>query len=951
MLGAALATPLPKNRAAFTFSDLEGATRGRAVRGLSEASEVVGICTDSRTVEPGCAFVALVGEKFDGHDHLETAVERGAKVLIVSREVDGAGAAVLRVDDTEKALGALAIFHRRRWARTGLDRKRKAVVAITGSAGKTTTRHATASILGSLGYRVHASAGNLNNAIGVPLTLLGLDAEHDVAVVEVGTNHPGEIAYGASLTEPDVAVLTLVAEAHTEGLGTLADVAAEKGALFTGLRRWGVAIANVDDAYARAQLPTSPAKVYLGYGARADADVRLVSRSADGISGTRVGIELRGMRLEARVPLLGEAGAYASLAAVSVALALDPEVGAEALARALAAIPKVDGGRLAAIELGDATILIDDAYNANPASMEASIGAASEIARSLGRRLTLVLGEMFELGDAADALHARVGAKALAVGAGSIVAVSGKARAFVVDAPAGTTTSFMENADAAIDAVRTAVQARDVVLVKASNGVGLGRVVEALKKERGLLVTRTESKPFAWTLPGRASVVIGLGKSGVSAVRLLRRLGATVTATDASALEKLSPAARSLEEQGVVLAAGGHERAGLDRASLVVISPGVPSFAELAAAEARGAEVIGELELASRLAGPMPTVAITGSNGKSTTTLLVGELLRAAGKRTFVGGNLGDPPSDVVAVEGEPYDAWVLEVSSFQAERMPTFHPTAAALLNLSDNHLDRYDGFDAYARAKGNLFVNQSTDDVAVVPGDDERCIREAMRGRGRLMRFGRADDPRCQFAFTSTEIIDRARGRSFPRSAIVLAGDHNAANVCAALALVSPFELSLGTIAEVLSSFRGLGHRIAFVCDVAGVRYYDDSKGTNVGASVAAIRGLSETKIVLIAGGRDKMGSYLPLAEAMRERGRGAVLIGEAADRIAEALEGAVPIERAGSMPEAVEKARSFAKSGDAVLLSPACSSFDMFRDYGHRGDAFVEAVRAMAHPEGEP
>ena len=949
-----MATPLPNNRASFSFPDLEAATGGRVTRPDASASleGIVGVSTDSRTVEAGCAFVALVGERFDGHDHIGTAVERGASLVIVSRDVEAGRAAVLRVADTEKALGALASFHRRRWARTGLGGRRRTVVAITGSAGKTTTRHATQSVLASLGHRVHASAGNLNNAIGVPITLLGLADEHDAAVVELGTNRRGEIAYGASLIEPDVAVLTLVAEAHTEGLGSLADVAAEKGALFASLRRWGTAIANADDAYARAQLPTSPAKKYLTYGARADAAVRLVSRTAEGATAARITLDVNRARIEARIPLLGRAGAYAALAAVSVALAVDPETSPDALARALTAIPPIDAGRLVALELADTTLVIDDAYNANPASMLASIAAASEIAVAMKRRLVLVLGEMYELGDASSALHARVGEAARESGAGALVAVSGAARVYAEGAPSGLEAAFARDVDEAIAAVKRVVQAGDVVLVKASNSVGLSKVVASMKSLRGVATPLSTAAPLttAGDFAGKRAVVIGLGRSGVAAAQLLRRLGAEVVGTDASALDGLSAEARALTSAGVRLAAGGHRDAGLEAAEVVVVSPGVPAFPELVAAEARGASVIGEIELATRLARSVPVVAITGSNGKSTTTLLVGELLRAAGKRPFVGGNLGDPPSEIVSAgpaRTEAPEAWVLEVSSFQAERMPRFHPKAAALLNLSPNHLDRYDGFEAYARAKGNLFVNQTSDDIAVVPSSDERCLREAMRGGARIVRFGSADDASCDFAFTATEIVDRTRGRSFPRSAIGLAGTHNAANVCAALALVSPFELSLGTIAEVLAGFRGLAHRIAFVAEVSGVRYYDDSKGTNVGASVAAIRGLAENKVVLVAGGRDKMGSYEPLTEALAERGRGAVLIGEAADRIAEALGDAVPIVRASSMNEAVERARDLAVAGDAVLLSPACSSFDMFRDYEHRGDAFVEAVHALATP----
>ena len=453
------------------------------------------------------------------------------------------------------------------------------------------------------------------------------------------------------------------------------------------------------------------------------------------------------------------------------------------------------------------------------------------------------------------------------------------------------------------------------------------------------------------SLAGTRVVVVGLGRSGVAAARLCRRYGADVIAVDHAAPEKLSAAARALSEIGISVVAGDLSAVEFGRASFVVISPGVPSFAELAAAEAAGLSVIGEVELAWRYLPDVPVIAITGSNGKSTTVTLTGEILSAIGKRPFVGGNLGEPPCEIVPQPDESghlspfgYDSVVLEISSFQAERIPTFRPSAAALLNVSPNHLDRYDGFDQYVAAKGNIFVNQKASDVAVAPIDDERCVAQARRGDGELLRFGEKSHPLARYVYDAKEIVDRTTGDRFARSDIRLPGDHNALNICAALALCSRFQPNADAVRELLARFEGLAHRIVRVTTVAGVTYYDDSKGTNVGATVAAVRGLPEARIVLIAGGRDKLGSYEPLVEALRARGRGAVLIGEAAPRIAEAIGDAVPVVHASSMEEAVLASARLAQAGDAVLLSPACSSFDMFRDYKHRGDVFVAAVRAL-------
>jgi UDP-N-acetylmuramoylalanine--D-glutamate ligase len=429
-------------------------------------------------------------------------------------------------------------------------------------------------------------------------------------------------------------------------------------------------------------------------------------------------------------------------------------------------------------------------------------------------------------------------------------------------------------------------------------------------------------------------VVVGLGASGVAACRLLASRGARVVGTDAKT--EVSEDARRLEGEGVTLVLGGHAGARLSEADLVVVSPGVPRFAELDAAERSGVRIWGEVELAVRaLAKPAPVVAIGGTNGKSTTTSLVGELLAAAGKKVFVGGNLGEP---LAAHADEAFDVVVLEVSSFQMERVESFRPKVGVLLNVTPDHLDRYPSEAAYADAKGNAFVRQTEDDIAVVPHGDAVCLRQAARGKGRVLTFGMHGDVRV----TTDAIVDG--DVTYDRKAIALQGGHNALNVAAALAAVRPFDVAPEVARRVLASFRGLAHRMAFVRERGGVRFYDDSKGTNVGAAVTAVRGVAEERVVLVAGGRDKGGSYGPLVDALREKGRAAVLIGESKHLIREAIGDVVPVRLAGSMEEAVAVAAELARPGDAVLLSPACSSFDMFESYKHRGDAFVRAVLGL-------
>lgn len=434
-------------------------------------------------------------------------------------------------------------------------------------------------------------------------------------------------------------------------------------------------------------------------------------------------------------------------------------------------------------------------------------------------------------------------------------------------------------------------------------------------------------------LKGKRVVVVGLGSSGLAAARLCLGRGARVIGTDAKPLTDLPPEAFAL---GIELVAGGHDPVDFRSTDLVVVSPGVPPLEVLARAERDGVEVIGEMELASRFIRA-PLLCVGGTNGKSTVTTLLGELLRATGQSVFCGGNLGTPLADVVAGD---YDVMVIEVSSFQLERAPTLHPAVSVLLNITEDHLDRYSSFEAYARAKGNAFAQQGPEDLAIIPTGDSLCEAEARRGLGRLVRFGQGGDyemrGRCVFEVATGEIYDAESAG--------LHGAHNVGNAAAAIAAARSRGMTADQVREGLRAFRPLPHRMARVGNLEGVTFYDDSKGTNVGASVTALDGVPESRAVLIGGGRDKLGSYEPLAAALARKGRAAVLIGEAAARIEAAVGHVVPVRRAGSMPAAVRMAFELARPGDAVLLSPACSSFDMFRSYADRGNQFVTAVQAL-------
>lgn len=435
-------------------------------------------------------------------------------------------------------------------------------------------------------------------------------------------------------------------------------------------------------------------------------------------------------------------------------------------------------------------------------------------------------------------------------------------------------------------------------------------------------------------LSGKRVVVIGLGKSGIAATRLCASLGARVTATDSAPTEKLSPDVAQLPAELVL---GSHEGVDFERADLIVVSPGVPNFPRLVEAEASGVPVIGELALAASFIRA-PLLLVGGTNGKSTTTSLLGDLLKAAKLRVFVGGNLGTPAAEAVGLE---LDAAVFEVSSFQLERSAALRAKVSVLLNITEDHLDRYATFQDYADAKGNAFVGQGQGDVALIPEGDYECKRQAGRGAGYLLEVGGAG---ADYAVIDKTIVEQTSQQRYDLGGTRLHGHHNHLNAAFAVAAARAIGVPAPAIQQGLADFVPLAHRMALVTELRGVRFYDDSKGTNVGAAVTAVLGLSEARGVLIAGGRDKLGSYEPLVAALVKKGRAVVLIGEAADKIAAAVGSALPVVRARDMRGAVKAAFGLAQPGDAVLLSPACSSFDMFKSYADRGDRFAEAALAL-------
>ena len=379
-----MATPIPENQAAFTVDEIVRAT-GAELVSSGRSDDVVGVVTDSRGAGEGSLFVALRGAQHDGHDHVAAAVEAGARAVIVDRVIDAPGATVLHVADTLEALGALAAHHR--------ARLEVPFVAITGSVGKTSTKELVAAALRGAGHRPLATRGNLNNRVGVPMTLLTLDGTHDVAVIEIGMSVPGEIERLARIAQPTVGVVTAIEAVHTEGVGSVDGVLREKGALLEALDSEGVAIFRDRDA---GLAPRAPGRT-LRFGRTHDADVRLAAVSLDAEAlVTRATIEVEGRSVEIALPLLGEAAALNAAAALAVVHAIFP-TSVEAAARALSDVARVEG-RMSPTPVEGGALVIDDTYNASPASTRAALSAARQIADARGGRVICVLGDMLELG-------------------------------------------------------------------------------------------------------------------------------------------------------------------------------------------------------------------------------------------------------------------------------------------------------------------------------------------------------------------------------------------------------------------------------------------------------------------------------------------------------------------------------------------------------------------------
>ncbi len=453
-------------------------------------------------------------------------------------------------------------------------------------------------------------------------------------------------------------------------------------------------------------------------------------------------------------------------------------------------------------------------------------------------------------------------------------------------------------------------------------------------------------------LTGKRVLVVGMARTGVAAARFLVEKGARVMCTDLRSAEELGPEVRALADSGCLMRFGMPRGEHFLDSDLIVISPGVPmTLKPLQDALAAGIEVVGEVEMASWFL-PGPVIGVTGTNGKTTTVSLIHHLLSQAGLPHWVGGNIGRPVADFLLNSSDDRDtedpqAILAELSSFQLESIARFRPWIAVWTNLSPDHLDRYPDMDAYAEAKARIFMNQTEADYAVVPSSDPWLEKYGENIRARLLRFGAGGDsmPEIQLVPGGIRLCLEEQGSEefYRTDRVILPGTHNLENMMVALAVARLCGAPPAVLQSAIESFKGLEHRLEYVGEKGGILFYNDSKATTVASVLRALESFDKP-ILLLAGGKDKGGSYVPLREPLRRHAKRLILFGQAAAKMKQELEGACAIEVVSDLEKAVQCAWRTARPGQVVLLSPACSSFDMFRDYEERGERFKGLVQEI-------
>jgi UDP-N-acetylmuramoylalanine--D-glutamate ligase len=899
------------------------------------ARPLAAVWNDSRKVAAGDVFVALETETDDGHNYVKNALEQGAVAALIAKKKigmfpDSLRNRIISVTDPLKSLQRIAARFR-----TTLSCP---IVGITGSSGKTTARSFVSAVLGQ-SLAVSETQGNWNNHIGVPLCLLRFTGKENVGVLEFGANHMHEIRTLSKIARPDIGIIMNIGYAHIGYFGSLANIAKAKFEIVDGMKKSGILLLNGDD-----QLLVSGAKKvrtrveFFGTSKRCGVRAENVELTDDG----RMRFAVDGEVYE--LPMPGGHFVYAALAAIAVGRKLG--VSKSSIDAAFSAMrPAPLRGT---IEQKHGATFVVDCYNANPSSMKSGIGLLSDVAGPQPK--VAIVGDMLELGTYAPRLHTALGRQLAKSGVNRILAVGEHAQlvkkgAMAAGVPAANIATA-ETSVAALPLAKNMIKSGDAVLLKGSRGVHLETIYEGLDGggENARQPQARKSYPKSW-VPKLASI-IGAAKSGIGAAKFLKRKGVDVFVSDTCSPQKLDKLLTASGLASVRHEAGGHTSAVLD-ADVIILSPGVRSnLAVLIEAKEKGIPVWSEVELAFRFTDAK-FLAITGSSGKSTTTSMLGAIMAAAGKPHAVAGNIGIPLVNVI--DTVPADGFVVaEISSFQLETIDLFRPHAGAVLNLMKNHLDRYESEEDYYNAKKEIARNLTFENHLVLNSRDSRLVEwaTAMAGKTNIVYFGGpVEGADCVWhqdgvVWATMSGVTRA---ILETDAMFLRGPHNYDNACAAAALALAAGIGDEAIAKGICGFRGLPHRLEYIDEIKGVRFYNDSKATTAESVLCAVTAFGRN-VHLIAGGRDKGCDFSIVKDAIRTNVRGVYLIGEAAGRISAEWHDCAPQETFESLEEAMRTAQENAKPGDVVVLSPGCSSFDMFENYEHRGEIFGMIVRKL-------
>ncbi len=914
--------------------------------------EIRGLAHHSGSVSGGQLFFALKGARDDGHLHVAEAAIRGAAAAVVEHPVDVALPQII-VPDSREALGLLAA------AWHGFPSRSMTVVGVTGTNGKTTTvllihailasRGQPVGLVSSVGYTMgeeRLEAPHTTPEAPVLQSLLARmrDAGNRYAVVEVSSH--ALALHRVTGTTFAAAVYTNLSRDHLDFHRSMARYLAAKARLIGLLAPGGVVIVNADDPWL-AGLPLHAAPRVLTYSPTGrPADVRRTERARRGQT-LQMRVRRGALELDLTTRLMADFNVANVTAAAATVLALG--VAPEAIAEGVQRVRSVPG-RFQTVDEGQPFAVAFD-YAHTPDALARCLGAAR---RQTGGRVLVVFGCGGDRDRGKRPLMARV------VSTLADVAIQ------TTDNPRGEDPErIFREAETGLsgDAVYRRIPDRCAAVRRAVAMANPGDVVLATGKghERVQLLGRRRV-PYREEAAVRRALrdvgygaaakgvrrqdrvlVVGLARAGTAAGLLLAGQGARVVGTDLRAREDLADA-QTLERAGVELHTGGHPPHLLDKVDLLVASPGIPPENPLlTAARARGLPVVDELEISCRSwAGPL--IAVTGTNGKTTTARLLGHLLDHAGIHSTVAGNVGYPLASAV-LDGRA-GVGVVEVSSFQLERTPTFRPRIAVLLNVAPDHLDRHGSWTDYLAAKEKVTSRQTARDFLVYNRHDGPIRQIARRTRARCCPFGVGVLRHGAFAHEGSMWINVGgiTERILPLEALPLPGAHNVANTLAACLAAGLLGVDPEDMAEAIGLFELSPHRLERVADLDGVLFINDSKGTNPHAVESALRSVSRPT-VLIAGGQFKGGDLARLVRLVRVRCRAVVLFGEAAAMLSGVFSQVVPTRFVATLHDAVEAAHSLAQPGDAVLLSPACASFDMFKDYEDRGEQFRREVTLLA------